>query len=76
MGIGGKCQIQIAMQQSCQFERGGWRLKRGRRSEKLAPKTSLTLPEHGGGYSCALHGRNQTGGAKREGHPFYTKNLE
>lgn len=38
-----KCQIQIAMQQSCQFERGGWRLKRGRRSEKLLPRRQVLL---------------------------------
>ena len=73
---GWKCQIQITTQQSCRFERGGWRLNRGGCTEKLSPKTSLTLPEHGGGYSCALHGCNHAGGAKKEGHSFYTKNLE
>jgi len=49
---------------------------RGGCTEKLAPKTSLTLPEHGGGYSWALRGCNHASGAKRGCHSFYTKNLE
>lgn len=62
-----------AMQQSCRFERGGWRLKK-EQTFRESTKTSLTLPEHGGGYSCALHDATRQV-EQRGGSPLLHKEL-